>query len=126
MDVLNGIKSTIYQVTSDITSIKDKLNTVDDAIDLLCVETKDLHNQTEQMEIQLNRLDQAALSSSFNIFGLPNIKNDLVLPILMEIGKVSGISILQDDLKTAFSITSKDKQSSQIFGTFYDERKKQR
>lgn len=107
-------------------AVEKAVDDVAKMFDKLKVEVAELHIKVNRQDLLINDLEQDALSSSFNIFGLPKIADRKIdpLPTVQKVIEKFGVETSSEDFKHVFYVQHLSGKSSHIAVTCWNENKK--
>lgn len=123
MKMLKELNQTQLSISSDLKEVKTHVEKLDTAVVKAQADIATLQNDNLILQSEVAQMEQSALKKSINFFGLPPLKQEDAFAVVATFGLKIGVQMRRDDFKDIYVANHRNKTSSHIAGTVYDERK---
>lgn len=124
MEILTDIQSSQANIQENLKEMATRVENVESTVAAAQSEIVALQNENAILQSEMRQFEQACLVTSFNVFGFPTMKQEEALNVMIKIGSKIGSSMNKNDFKDLYVNNHRNKTTSNIVGTFYDQRKR--
>lgn len=124
LDALKTLQKTQETIIEDLKAVKEHVNKLSVSVDKSKEDIVVLQSENQALHTTIASFEQSSCLKSFNIFGFPAMKQEEAMVVMTKLGDRLGVQLKSTDFKDLFVANHRNKTSSHIAGTFYEERKR--
>lgn len=123
-DVKTSLSAQINAISENMKRVEENVSKVEESVKKANFDITTLRDENEMLRSQLNHQEQLNMIRSFNVFGLPTLPPNSAQTVMRSLATHLGTTINLEDFKELFVVNHRNKKTSHITGTFYEEKKR--